>query len=75
MPCRCDRARASPGPNRFRATVVAQSFLGDLVEADLDIGGQMVRAALDPYVPVPDGGAVDVIFPPERCIAVPAAHG
>ena len=59
--------------NVFSATIVQQSFLGDLVEADVTVGGQPLRIALDAYVPVADGTAVPLEFPADRCIAV-AAH-
>ena len=66
---------APAGPNRFAARIVAQAFLGDLVEADLDIAGQIVRAAIDPYLQLANGDNVQVVFPAERCVAVAGVHG
>jgi iron(III) transport system ATP-binding protein len=58
--------------NVFAARIQAQAFLGDVVEADLDIDGQRLRAALDPYLSFEDGETIWLRVPPERCVAVPA---
>ena len=55
----------------FAGRVEALSFLGDVVEADISIGGHLVRAALDPYQTVTEGQDAWVEFRAERCVATP----
>lgn len=63
---------AARGQNTFVGRIESQTFLGDLIEADVVLGGQVMRVALDPYAPLANGQEVEVQLPAECCIAVPA---
>ncbi|WP_332690686.1 ABC transporter ATP-binding protein [Bosea sp. (in: a-proteobacteria)] len=60
------------GPNRFKARVDAMSFLGDVVETEVETGGRKLTLMLDPYTSLSVGQELVLELPPERCVIVPA---
>ncbi|MCK6452398.1 MAG: ABC transporter ATP-binding protein [Alphaproteobacteria bacterium] len=67
-----DDAPADGLANVFRGRVIAQVFLGDVVEADLAVGEGSLRVLLSPYREAPVGAALTVEIPPAHCVVVPA---
>jgi iron(III) transport system ATP-binding protein len=53
--------------------VAAASFVGDAVEYQIDLGGQMVRAKGAPFKVLDEGVAVSVRVAPERCYLLNSA--
>lgn len=60
------------GPNRFKARVDAMTFLGDVVETEVEVGGRKLTLMLDPYTALSVGQELVLELPPERCVIVPA---
>ena len=60
------------GPNRFKARVDAMTFLGDVVETEVEVGGRKLTLMLDPYTALSVGQELVLDLPPERCVIVPA---
>lgn len=60
------------GVNRFRARVTSLSFLGDVVETEVETGGQKLTLMLGPYTNLAVDDELVLDFPPERCVIVPA---
>ncbi|HEV2512067.1 ABC transporter ATP-binding protein [Bosea sp. (in: a-proteobacteria)] len=61
------------GSNRFKARVDAMTFLGDVVETEVETGGRKLTLMLDPYTSLVVGQKLILELPPERCVIVPAA--
>lgn len=62
------------GPNRFKARVDAMTFLGDVVETEVETGGRKLTLMLDPYTSLSVGQELVLELPPERCVIVPVAE-
>lgn len=58
------------GRNRFMGTVVETGFLGDVVEATVEIRGYRFRATFSPYEPIVVGDEVSLDFGEGRCVIV-----
>ena len=65
-------ATEASGPNRFKARVDAMTFLGDVVETEVEVGGRKLTLMLDPYTALSVGQELVLELPPERCVIVPA---
>jgi iron(III) transport system ATP-binding protein len=57
--------------NQFDARIEHVSFLGDLLEIEVDLAGQRLRVLTDSAGAYAPGPAVQVELPPEQCIVVP----
>ena len=53
--------------NVWTGRVASSSFLGDYVDCRIACGDTMVRARVNPFIPVEDGAEVYLYAPPERC--------
>jgi iron(III) transport system ATP-binding protein len=67
----CQADDAARGENLFTGTISQVVFVGDAVEVDVAIGGQTIRAMLDPYHPWAVGETVRIALRRERCVVVP----
>jgi len=61
---------AAPGRNRFLGTLCETTFLGDVVEAQVDLAGFKLRATFNPHVELHEGDAVQVNFGDGMCVVV-----
>jgi hypothetical protein len=48
------------------------TFLGDVVETEVEVGGRKLTLMLDPYTALSVGQELVLELPPERCVIVPA---
>ena len=58
--------------NCYQGRVSKLNFLGDVVEAEVNLAGCKLRATLDPYLRVKVGDAVWLDFGRDRCVVVEA---
>jgi iron(III) transport system ATP-binding protein len=65
-------ATEGTGPNRFETRVDAMTFLGDVVETEVEVAGRKLTLMLDPYTALSVGQELVLELPPERCVIVPA---
>jgi iron(III) transport system ATP-binding protein len=67
-------ADAAPGErhNIVEGYVAQVQFLGDAVEVTIEVGGQVLRAMLDPYREIVTGSMLRLSLPAARCVVVPA---
>jgi iron(III) transport system ATP-binding protein len=61
------------GGEGLHGKVAAASFVGDAVEYQIDLGGQLVRAKAQPFAPLEEGASVAVRVAPERCYVLESA--
>jgi iron(III) transport system ATP-binding protein len=61
---------ATPGRNRFPGKLCEATFLGDVVEAQVDLAGYRLRATFNPHIELTEGEAVQVEFGDETCVVV-----
>ena len=59
------------GRGQFAGRVINASFLGDVIEAEIEIGPQRLRAVADSAMVLESGTAVGLDLPPEQCVVVP----
>jgi iron(III) transport system ATP-binding protein len=62
---------ALSGVDGLSGKIVAMSFVGDAVEYQIDLGGQMLRAKAQPFDVLDEGRDVTVRVPAERCYVLP----
>ncbi|MEJ8570021.1 ABC transporter ATP-binding protein [Microbaculum marinum] len=60
-----------PTDNSFSARVVSLNFLGNVVETEVEAGGQSLLLMLSPYVQHGVGDELLLYVPAERCMIVP----
>ncbi|MCT8973770.1 ABC transporter ATP-binding protein [Microbaculum marinisediminis] len=58
--------------NCFSARITSLSFLGDVVETEIDAGGQKLVLMLNPYAGYEPGQEIFLHVPADRCAIVPA---
>ncbi|WP_342361820.1 ABC transporter ATP-binding protein [Terrarubrum flagellatum] len=63
---------AAAGANRFAGVLASRAFLGDMDEADVRIGGHLLKVDLNAYDAFAAGDAVTIEIPPDRCCIVAA---
>src|SRR5918992_1240325 len=59
-----------PG-NRLDCRVVEATFLGSIVDYQIDVGGLMLRVQADRHVVQEVGSEVELTIPIEECVAMP----
>jgi ABC-type Fe3+/spermidine/putrescine transport system ATPase subunit len=68
------RLGATDGPcNRLDGCVVDATFLGSIVDYQIDAGGVLLRVQADRYVIQEVGSRVQLTIPIEECVAMPAS--
>ena len=70
---RPESVELSANGDGLRGKVAAASFVGDAVEYQIDLGGQLVRAKTQPFATLPEGASVSVRVPAERFYVLDAA--
>ena len=65
-------ATAVDGPgNRLEGSVVEATFLGNIVDYQIDAGGLLLRVQTDRHVIQEVGSRVQLTIPIEECVAMP----
>jgi ABC-type Fe3+/spermidine/putrescine transport system ATPase subunit len=65
-------ATAADGPgNRLEGTVVEATFLGNIVDYQVDAGGLLLRVQTDRHIVQEVGSRVQLTIPVEECVAMP----
>ena len=64
----CSRERPAAGDNVFQGTVRRATFLGGLIEGEVEIAGNLLRVSFNPYQSFAPGEQVFVHVPAERCL-------
>jgi len=66
------RLGAADGPgNRLDGSVVEATFLGSIVDYQIDVGGLLLRVQADRHVVQEVGSRVQLTIPIEECVAMP----
>ena len=63
----CSRERPTADQNVFEGTVTRASFLGQVIDSDIQVGERQIRAVLSPFDRFDVGERVFVRLPQERC--------
>ncbi len=61
--------------NTYAARIVSLTFLGDVVETEVEANGVRMVLMLNPYDSFEEGGEIALHIPPAHCVAVPAESG
>ena len=64
---------AGDGVNTYLARILSMTFLGDVVETEVEARGLRMLLMLNPYEAFAEGDAITLHIPPAHCVAVPAA--
>jgi len=68
---RLDAAPAAASENRLDGQVVEATFLGSIVDYQIDVGGLLLRVQTDRHVVREVGSQVQLTIPIEECVAMP----
>lgn len=66
------RQQAGDAPNLIRARIVSATFLGDVVETEVEAGGGRLVLMLNPYEDWTPGAGIVFDVPVEHCVIVPS---
>ncbi|MDC0033248.1 ABC transporter ATP-binding protein [Alphaproteobacteria bacterium] len=70
QPVASDEAAATPDTNRCNGTLISETYLGEIVEYEIRVGGETILIRTKPGKALSPGDPVMVHFPPSQTIAL-----